>query len=116
MDDIHNRYPYTYQVLRSLKKDYPEDELYLIMGSDNLEMLPRWQKIEEILQYKIIVFNRGEILFNSFFKKHQKQFLYLRDFPYLDISSTKVRQGDFSHIRKEVVDYMKEKKLYEDGV
>ena len=49
IDNVHNNYPYTYQVLDSLKKDYPDDELNLIIGSDNLERFHLWKKYDEIL-------------------------------------------------------------------
>ena len=44
IDTIHNNYPYTYQVIDSIKKDYKNDDLYLVIGSDNLEKLYLWKK------------------------------------------------------------------------
>lgn len=58
VDSIHNNFPYTYQVLRSLKNDYPNDQLYLIIGSDQLEKFHLWKNIDEILENKIIVLKR----------------------------------------------------------
>ena len=60
IDNKHNNYPYTYQVLRSLKKDY-KDDLYLIIGADNIERFNEWRNYEEIQENKIIVLNRNNI-------------------------------------------------------
>ena len=40
IDEKHNEYPYTYEVLRALKKDYPNDELYLRVGVTEGNFLP----------------------------------------------------------------------------
>ena len=43
----------------SIQKQYPQDELYLIMGSDTLIDLPRWYQSQALQNsIKLIVFNR----------------------------------------------------------
>ena len=70
IDSIHNNYPYTYQVIDSIKKDY-KDELYLIIGSDILEKLyyiSRLLKGEESLSPindKYITYNQYCALFQK---------------------------------------------------
>ena len=113
VDTIHNSYPYTYQVLRSLKKDYPNYELFLIIGSDNLEKLHQWKHIGEVLKNKIIVLKRGKICPNSYLKSYEKNFIYCEDFEFIDVSSTQIRQGDSLYLDPFVRKYIKEKKLYE---
>ena len=61
IDTIHNNYPYTYELLNKLKEVYPTDELYLIIGSDNLDELHEWKNIDDLLNNKIIVLKRGTI-------------------------------------------------------
>ncbi|MBP5678937.1 MAG: nicotinate-nicotinamide nucleotide adenylyltransferase [Bacilli bacterium] len=114
VDTIHNKYPYTYEVLRSLKKDYPKDELYIIMGSDNLEKLHEWKEIKEILQNKVIVLRRGKIMKNPHLKEYEKQFLYEEDFEYLDISSTEIRKGNSKYLDPAIKQYIEEHHLYEE--
>lgn len=114
VDTKHNKYPYTYEVLRSLKKDYPKDELYLVMGSDNLKKLHEWKNIEEILENKIIVLKRKEIIRNPYLEKYENQFIYKEDFEFLDISSTEIRKGDKKYLQEEIRKYMEENHLYEN--
>ena len=87
VDDKHNNYPYTYQLLRALKKDY-QDELYLIIGSDNLINLDQWKNIDEILENKVIVLNRNDIDINKYLNKFNKNnFILIPNFQYINISS-----------------------------
>lgn len=115
VDTKHNKYPYTYQVLEAIEKDYPNDELYLILGADNLEKLHLWKNINRILKYKIIVLKRGNINRKKFLKKfNTNNFILVNNFDYINISSTKIRNninGDYLDSR--VHQYIKEHKLYE---
>lgn len=108
VDSIHNNYDYTYQVLESLSKDY-DDELYLIIGSDNLEKLHLWKHIDEILKYNIIVLNRGD---NIDKVNLDGKFTIINDFDYINISSTDIRNGLRNHLKKEVASYIDENHLY----
>ena len=114
VDNVHNIYPYTYQVLEALKKDYPNDELYLIIGSDNLEKLHEWKNIEEILKNKIIVLRRGSIKENEYLLDYKDQFIYCDDFDYIDVSSTSIREGDTFHLNPQIVEYIRNHHLYEN--
>lgn len=116
VDNTHNKYEYTYQVLNSISLDNLEDELYLIIGSDNLEKLHLWKNIEEILKNKIIVLSRGKIEENENLKGYQEQFIYIDNFDYLDISSTYIRNNINGNIEglinEKVLKYIKENHLY----
>ncbi|MBR4693368.1 MAG: nicotinate-nicotinamide nucleotide adenylyltransferase [Bacilli bacterium] len=114
VDSIHNNYPYTYEVLRSLKKDYPEDELYLVIGSDNLEKFHEWKNIDEILENKVIVLNRGEIIKNKYLENYNNQFIYINDFDYIEVSSTDIRNGNNKNIDNNIKKYIEEHNLYEN--
>lgn len=39
---------YTVDTLRELRRKYPEDELYLIVGADSVKEMPTWREPEEI--------------------------------------------------------------------
>lgn len=41
---------YTAETLRQLRKDYPDAELFLIVGADSLADLPKWREPEAILR------------------------------------------------------------------
>lgn len=41
---------YTYDTIKSLQEQYPEYELFFIIGGDTVEQLPTWYKIEELLK------------------------------------------------------------------
>ena len=114
IDTIHNNYPYTYQVLESIKKDYPKDSLYLIIGSDNLIHFNKWKNIDKILTYKIIVMNRGTGDLNSYIEPlGEEHFIVINDFPYIDISSTEIRLGKEENMNREVLNYIKKNNLYQ---
>ena len=114
IDNKHNDYPYTYQVLRSLKEDY-DDELYLIIGADNIENFHKWRNVDEILLNKIIVLNRNNININKYLKNYNKeQFIPVTDFPFINISSTEIRKGNYKHLNPQVAEYIKEHNLYKE--
>ena len=113
VDDIHNKYPYTYLVLRSIKKDYPNDLLYLIIGADNLVNLDKWKNIDEILENKVIVLNRYDIDMNKYLEKFNKsKFIIIPDYNYTDISSTEIRNGNYKELNSKVKKYIDENNLY----
>lgn len=52
---------YDYEMLVELQKEYPEDELYFVTGSDKLYVLPRWHRIDDMVrEFHILVAKRGE--------------------------------------------------------
>ena len=112
IDNKHNNYPYTYQVLEILKKDY-NDTLYLIIGSDNLESFHLWKNIDEILKNYVIVLRRGNNEINKYLDKFDKnKFIVIDDFPFIDVSSTKIREGSNDFLDPKVLQYIRENKLY----
>lgn len=112
IDSIHNNYPYTYQVIDSIKKDY-DDELYLVIGSDNLEKLYLWKNIDKILENKIIVLQRGKDDINKLLEKYDKnKFIVVEDFEYIDVCSTNIRNGIYKNIDDRVKNYIITNNLY----
>jgi nicotinate-nucleotide adenylyltransferase len=52
---------YTADLLRTLKAQTPEDELYFLVGADILPELPRWHRTDEILRLaRLVVVNRPD--------------------------------------------------------
>ena len=112
IDSIHNNYPYTYQVIDSIKKDY-DDELYLVIGSDNLEKLYLWKNIDKILENKIIVLKRGNDDIDKLLEKYPRdRFITCNDFEFLNVSSTEIREGNTNNVDPRVLKYIKTNNLY----
>ena len=112
IDDMHAVYPYTYEVIDSIKKDY-DDELYLVIGSDNLENLYLWKNIDKILENKIIVLKRGNDDIDKLLEKYPKnKFIVCNDFEYLNVSSINIRNGIYENIDERVLEYIETNKLY----
>lgn len=83
---------YTANTLRALSKTYPEHEFTLIIGEDNLAILPQWREWEYIVRhYRIMVYPRHNAKSSDKYPIHGN-ILYLADAPYFDISSTEIRQ------------------------
>ena len=52
---------YDYEMLEEIQKEFPDTEIYFYAGSDKLYVLPRWHRIDELLEkYHILVAKRGE--------------------------------------------------------
>jgi len=113
VDDIHNKDPYTYQVLRNLRKDYPNDKFYLIIGADNIIRLNQWKNIDEILTNKVIVVNRDNLDIYRYLEDLPKeQFIIIPSFPNITVSSTEIRNGNHKYLNPQVKEYIEQNKLY----
>ena len=115
VDTKHNDYKYTYQVLDSLKKDYKEDELFLIIGSDNVRKFHLWEHIEELLQYKILVLQRDNANIEEYIKRfNTDNFIIVKGFKPINISSTEIRKKlSKDYLDEKVYKYIKDNHLYE---
>ena len=113
IDTKNNNYIYTYQLMNQLKKEYNE-QLYLIIGADNIINFDKWKNYEELLNYKIIIMNRNNIDVNKYIEKYKtNNFIIINNYPFIDISSTEIRNNlDSKYLDKNVLQYIKEKKLY----
>jgi len=92
---------YTVDTLRELKSQWPDSELFLLLGEDQARALPTWRAWQEILQLAIIyVADRGDWnkskphfvapkLYESRFKRLQM--------PDLPVSATDIRTRIATH-------------------
>lgn len=89
-----NNMPYTYKILDSLKEQYPSDELYLIIGADNIEKFHLWKEVNQILKNKILVLPRNGIEVSKYIDcfKQKEQFVVVKNFTPRFISSTQIRE------------------------
>lgn len=52
---------YDYEMLEEIQTDFPDAEVYFVTGSDKLYVLPRWHRVDELLEkFRILVARRGE--------------------------------------------------------
>ncbi len=115
---------YTVETLRELKKQYPQDELYFIIGSDMLETFTQWYCWEEILSLAVICAASREKGFKAdlsgYTPEQRKRFVFLEIEP-LEVSSTQIRVEIARNRESELLDpsvfgYIKENGLYDDGL
>lgn len=121
INDELNNIPYTYQVLDLLSKKYPNDNLQLIIGDDNLPKFHLWKNYQEILKYQVIVLKRNDI--NTFdtiaYQNNRKQFILIKNFPKVNISSTIIRDylneknsNVIKYLNPNVLNYIIDNNLY----
>ena len=115
VDTQSNKYVYTIELMKVLESLYPEDELYLIIGADNLLSFDKWKDYKELMKYNIIVMNRNNIDIEDCIKKlGENHFIVVNDYPYLPISSSMVRENlDSEYLDSKVLSYIKKRKLYQ---
>lgn len=117
-----NKYNYTYENIEILKEKYKNDELYLIIGADNLLELNTWKNYKYLLDNCFfIVFNRNNINISDYiienFTNYENKFIIKE--PIDNISSTLIRnklknnESVEVYLKKEVIEYIEKNKLYE---
>ena len=116
---------YTYETMKKLKELHPDDELYFVMGADNLTNITSWHKGAELIKdNKFIVMGREgydmaeTIAKDSFLIKHEHHFDCLSKGVKIETSSTLIRSRirDGLSVRylvpQPALDYALEHKLY----
>lgn len=123
----YSSYELTNEILTALDEKLNEVELYLIIGADNLLKFELWENIDIILKYKVLVLGRDGIDMekevDKFTIDQRKQFVLVKDFPTIDISSTRVRKNllssNYSDLKDElderVFEYILNNNLYKEG-
>lgn len=120
--ELRNRNVYTYETLDYFQKTYPNDEIYFILGTDNLSYIDQWEKGEELLlNKKFLVVKRKTDDINLLLDKYQKyrSNIIVSEVLESDVSSTNIREKlqkkedvlDF--LSEGVYNYILENKLYE---
>lgn len=113
---------YTLDTLRELRSEFPQAELYLVMGKDQADALPTWRNWEEIVEIAIICVADRDMLTGqeaSFTPPPQMigRFRPLQ-MPVMDISATGIRarvasrQGIAPLVSPAVARYIEENHLY----
>ena len=121
----YGRQLYTIETLDIFKNEYPEYDIYFIMGTDNLKDLHTWKEPERILKnYKIIVLERNEdnlekiIEEDKLLRDNKKALIIAKKIKPIKLSSTiireKIKNGEEveSFFKKEVLEYINKNGLY----
>ena len=116
VDDVHNEIKYTYLLMDSLKKEYPNDDLSLIIGADNVINFNRWKNYQELLKYHLIIMQRNGIDVLKYLKEyHIDKYTIIDNYPYIDISSTIIKQDlNNKYLDKSVLKYIIDNNLYKE--
>ncbi len=128
VSDIENNQEnklYAIDIFKIIKNKYPEDDLYYIMGSDNLKQIDKWKEHDKLItDYKYIVLERSKNEFDNIIKENELIKSYIQNYTiisnenYMSISSSLARQKLELHesvknlIPKEVVEYIHKNNLY----
>lgn len=120
--EMHREGPsYTVDTLRTLRAEYPQYDLYLLMGSDMLLTVERWFQSEQIAQMACVVGLAREKDASEALQAHLVVLKSLGfnarviDVPPLPNSSTAVRAGDLSALPEAVADYIQSHHLYDQN-
>ncbi len=106
---------YTINTVNQLKKDYPHDELYLIVGSDLSGSFSTWKEFDELKKItKIIVAQR-----ENYASETEKDWLKAK-ITQINISSSRIRQTIKEgrsvryFLNDNIIDYISKHKIYLD--
>lgn len=89
---------YTIETLRLIQEQYKENEIYFVLGTDNLKELETWHEADELLKnFKMLVLERGnddiELIIedDDFLRKYKTSFIKLQNIKKINLSSTEIR-------------------------
>lgn len=106
---------YTFETMKELRERHPDTDYYFIIGGDMVEYLPKWHKVDELMQLAQFVGVR-----RPGYPEISDYPLMWVDVPLMDLSSTMIRQKVAQgcsiryYVPEAVRDYIEEKGLYLD--
>lgn len=107
-----------------IKEKYSNDDLYYIMGADNLAQISKWKDAEKLIKnFKFVILKRDGYFIdeivneNTILCKYKNNFKIIDNIDYAGISSTDVRNKLKLNINKTDIpetlrEYIKDNKLY----
>jgi nicotinate-nucleotide adenylyltransferase len=123
--DSENQLP-TIETLELLRNQYPNQDIWFVMGTDNLRDLPNWDRYEDILKdFYLLVLERGEDKATDIIQEHEgirslkENIMIMNEEVRTTCSSTLVRnrlkEGKKVHylIPEAVHEFIKENNLYQ---
>ena len=118
---------YTVDTLAELRRRSPSDELFFIIGADNLAQLPRWREPDRIISLcRLVVAPRAGCPMPDIVRLEAavpglKKRLVMLDKPVIDISASVIRErvrlglSIINLVPEAVAGYIEEKGLYRPG-
>jgi len=120
-----SRQAYTLETLQNLQTIYPDFELRLIIGTDNLKELENWYEIKDLLnRFKVIVLARDEDNIDEIINNHNLLSKYASSFVKSNVSVRTNLSSSFVRdlfkqnksvkylLPDEVIEYIKNNNLY----
>ncbi|PAV28993.1 nicotinic acid mononucleotide adenylyltransferase [Virgibacillus profundi] len=106
---------YTFDTMKALRNEFPENDFHFIIGADMVEYLPHWNKIDELIKLvQFVGVGRPGYQLNTPYP------ITKVEIPMIEISSTSIRNRLANKetvnylIPEDVYAYIKEKQLYEN--
>jgi len=118
---------YTYDMVRGIQTQYPNAEIYLLLGTDMFLKFRQWHRAPELLKtVTLAALRRGDKREAALLEEEariltdQGGSVVLLENPVLPISSTQVRrllafQAGADFLDPKVYDYIRQEKLYDTG-
>jgi nicotinate-nucleotide adenylyltransferase len=112
---------YSIETIETLRGQFPTHEFTYVIGADMLAYLPKWYRIEQLMQHVqfLVVSRTGYTLTLDHMPPEMRQRISLLSMPLIDISSTQIR-ASFERkainryaLPEQVYAYIKEHHLYE---
>ncbi|MCD8195374.1 MAG: nicotinate (nicotinamide) nucleotide adenylyltransferase [Coprobacillus sp.] len=101
---------YSYQTVRHFKEVYPDDNLYLLIGSDQVKEFHRWKEAEEISRsVQIIYYGRHNLDDGGNIEKYH---MLRVEGDNIDMESSSIRNLQRADAPREVLHYIEEHELY----
>jgi len=90
---------YTIETLEKIQQQNPNNDIYFVLGTDNLKELETWHAASKLLEnFKVIVLERDDdsietiIENNGFLKEHRKAFIKLDEIKKIELSASYIRE------------------------
>ena len=110
IDQDSSKKNYTIDTIRYLKKIYPNDQLYFMMGMDQASLYHKWIAAKELSQLaQLVVFDRIGYQINDNLDKYN--FIHL-DLVASDDASNNIRNGALHALNPEVLKYIVNNGIY----
>lgn len=114
IDTKHNQYIYTYELYQKLKIEYPNDDLFLIIGADNLLNFKKWKNYDKLITLNFLILKRNEIKIDKIIKELGfKNYTIINDLDEINISSSMIRHKlNVVYLDTKVYNYIVDNNLY----
>ncbi len=109
--DSESEISYSIDTIKHFKEKYPNDNLFLLIGSDQVNEFHRWKNAEELSKIaKVVFYTRPDIKLNGNVEKYQMMKI---EGGGIEVSSTDIRALKGFNLPDAVLMYIVENDLYE---